>query len=270
MPFIGPIWYEECGTGKPILFVHGWCMSSAVWGLQQEAIAERHRFLALDLRGHGQSLLPEAGVGGFAGYAEDLISLVEQLDLREVVVVGWSLGAQVLLKAYPRLKELIAGLILVGATPRFSAAPHFPHGLPPKEAEGMRLKVRRNLVHALEGFHQNLFVEHELEDPDVTGRVAELLSKVTMPAATAAVEGLVCLMEEEVMEEAALVTCPTLMLHGEQDRICLPAASAWLEQVITKSQRKLYPGCGHAPFLSRPQQFNLDLLRFAGELHGTH
>jgi len=165
MPFAGGIWYEEQGFGSPIMFVHGWCMSSAIWEFQREPIAADHRFIALDLRGHGRSASIQDGIKGFAGYATDLVDLVEQLDLHNLIVVGWSLGAQAALAAYPFLKEHLAGLVLVGATPRFSAAPHFAFGLAPKEAEGMRLKVRRNIGRALEGFHRNLFADDELDDP---------------------------------------------------------------------------------------------------------
>lgn len=270
MPFAGPIWYDECGAGQPILFVHGWCMSSAIWGLQRDLLAEQYRVITLDLRGHGQSGVPGAGKTGFGGYADDVISVVEQLDLQNLVAVGWSLGAQALLKAWPRLHERLVGLVLVGATPRFSAAPHFPYGLPPKEAEGMRLKVRRSLERALEGFQRNLFVEHELDDPVVAQQVAEQLGQVVLPQSAAALAGLEALMEEELMEEALQVACPTLLLHGDQDRVCLPEASVWLAQAIRNSQRMLYAGCGHAPFLSRARQFNHDLLKFMGALHDRH
>jgi pimeloyl-[acyl-carrier protein] methyl ester esterase len=270
MPLHGDLYYQEAGQGRPVLFVHGWCMSSAVWGLQREVTAEHHRFLAIDLRGHGQSGFPETGAGGFAGYAEDIVRLVEQLDLQDMVAVGWSLGAQVLLKAWPHLHERLAGLVLVGATPRFSAAPHFPYGLPPKEAEGMRLKVRRSLERALEGFHRTLFVEHELDDPVIAQQVAEQLGQIVMPQSAAALAGLEALMEEELMEEALQVACPTLLLHGDQDRVCLPEASVWLQQAIPGSCRKVYSGCGHAPFLSNPGQFNRDLITFVGERHGEH
>ncbi len=267
MPFAGPIWYEEYGAGQPILFVHGWCMSSAVWGLQRDLLAEQYRVITLDLRGHGQSGLSDDGVTGFGGYADDIVRVVEQLDLQKMSAVGWSLGAQALLKAWPDLQGRLAGLVLVGATPRFSAAPHFPYGLPPKEAEGMRLKVRRSLERALEGFHRTLFVEHELDAPGVAQQVAEQLGQVVMPQPAAALAGLEALMEEELMEEAQLVTCPTLLLHGDQDRVCLPEASVWLAQAIRNSQRTLYAGCGHAPFLSRARQFNHDLMQFVGDLH---
>ena len=262
---VGHLYAIEQGQGRPVLFVHGWCMSSAIWRQQQQAVAEEHRYLALDLRGHGRSAIPRDGRSGFDAYAGDIVSLVEALDLRDLTLVGWSLGAQACLKAVPLLAERVSGLVLVGATPRFTASVDFPHGLPRNEAEGMRLKVRRNLERALEGFQHRMFAEGELADPSRQAAVARILADVALPDPAVALDGLESLMDEEVMGEAVLVDCPVLLQHGEQDRICLPDASRWLEQHCPRARRIEYPGCGHAPFLSRPEQFNRDLLAFAGE-----
>lgn len=267
MPRLAHLSYDDYGSGQPILFIHGWCMSSAIWAYQQEAVAARCRFLALDLHGHGASGLPDTSRNGFAGYADDIVMLMEQLNLQDVVAVGWSLGAQALLKAYTSLKQRLSAVVLIGATPRFTAAAHFPYGLQAKEAEGMRLKVRRNLGRALEGFHRNLFAAGELDDPQLAKQVAQVLERVAMPLPEAALEGLDGLMQEELLEEVALLRTPTLLLHGEQDRVCLPQASLWLEQHIAGSQRRTFAGCGHAPFLSQPVAFNQALITFIEELH---
>ncbi len=266
MPFVKHIHYEEAGKGRPVLFVHGWCMSSAIWGLQRDAVSKQHRFIAIDLRGHGKSGIPKEGIGGFSGYAEDISNIVDELELHDLIAVGWSLGSQALLKAWPRIKERVSGIMLVGATPRFSAAPHFPFALSPKEAEGMHIKVRRNLGRALEGFHRNLFVESEFNDPVASAKAAGTLAEVIPPSSLAALEGLDALMTEEVMEEAAQVSCPTILLHGEEDRVCLPEASLWLKNVISRSKLITFPKTGHAPFLSHPEQFNQVLLDFTGGL----
>lgn len=272
MPFVssragGHIWYRQQGNGRPLLFIHGWCMSGEVWQLQQQALADRYRIVMIDLRGHGRSSVPEGGMGGFEGYAADLVDLVESLDLQGGVAVGWSMGAQVLLKAYSVLAQRLAALVLVGATPRFTAAPHFPYGLPAKEAEGMRLKVRRNLERTLSGFQRQLFVAGELDDPQRAAEVATLLAEVPAPSSVAALDGLEALMSDEMLQEARQVKCPTLLLHGGQDPICLPQASAWLAETIPYSRRVLYPGCGHAPFLSRPKQFNHDVQQFVEDIN---
>ena len=170
------------GPRSAALFVHGWCMSGQVWQLQQ-ALADQYRVVTFDLRGHGRSTVPAGGMEGFAGYGSDLVDLMEALDLQNTVLVGWSLGAQVLLTAFKELAARVAGIVLVGATPRFSAAPHFPYGLPPKEAEGMRLKIRRNLERTLDGFHRQLFVTGELDDTQSLAAVQSILAGVPSPSA---------------------------------------------------------------------------------------
>jgi len=265
----GRVCYQQQGSGRPLLFIHGWCMSGQVWQLQQ-ALADQYRLVTFDLRGHGCSTVPVGGMEGFAGYGADLVDLMEALDLQDAVLVGWSLGAQVLLKAYAAIASRLAGIVLVGATPRFSAAPHFPFGLPPKEAEGMRLKVRRNLERTLDGFHRQLFVAGELGDPQVAATVNAILARVPVPSAAAALDGLEALMTAEMLHEAASVSCPALLLHGDQDPICLPQASAWLAEQMPASRRLLYPACGHAPFLSRADQFNHDLRQFMEGLDARH
>lgn len=270
MPLSGrEIHYIDEGEGSPVLLVHGWCMSSAVWELQRNDLCRDHRLVALDLRGHGRSVVPPAGGGGFDGYADDVVHLVERLDLRGVTLVGWSLGAQVLLRAYPRLRQRAAGLVLVGATPRFTAAPHFPWGLHPDEARGMALKVRRSLGRALEGFRRRMFDDDELADPTVSATVEAVLSAVTPPSTAAALDGLEALMDEELLDDARRVNCPTLIIHGDRDRICRPEAGRWLADAIPGSVLVWYEGCGHAPFLSCPARFNADLLRFMEKPHAA-
>lgn len=274
MPFLttragGQLCYQQQGRGRPLVFVHGWCMSGQVWQLQQ-ALADQYRVVTFDLRGHGRSTVPAGGMEGFAGYGSDLVDLMEALDLQNTVLVGWSLGAQVLLTAFKELAARVAGIVLVGATPRFSAAPHFPYGLSPKEAEGMRLKIRRNLERTLDGFHRQLFVTGELDDTQSLAAVQSILAGVPSPSAAAALNGLEALMTAEMLQEAASVSCPALLVHGDQDPICLPQASAWLAEQIPTSRRLLYPGCGHAPFLSRPDRFNQDLRQFVEGLHARH
>lgn len=247
-----------------MLFVHGWCMSSAVWGGQLADVSAKYRFMAMDLRGHGKSGVPDDGLTGFEGFAADIVSVVEQNGLNDLVLVGWSLGAQAVLKALPVIKDRVAGLVLVGATPRFTASEQFPHGLKPVEAEGMRVKIRRNLGRALTGFQSGMFSEIEQSDQSAMSRSLHLLSMVSLPDPEIAIAGLEALMNEDLSMEAEQVNCPTLILHGEHDRICLPGASVWLEHHISGSKRICYPAAGHALFLSGMDRFNADLKDFIG------
>ncbi|MFA7404845.1 MAG: alpha/beta hydrolase, partial [Pelobacteraceae bacterium] len=109
------LWYEDYGAGCPVVLVHGWCMSSAVWKYQYDELSASLRLLAPDLRGHGRS----RGVSGcldFDTFAGDLVDMFEALNLSKVVLLGWSMGAQIVLKSYAELSSRLAGMVLVSAT----------------------------------------------------------------------------------------------------------------------------------------------------------
>ncbi len=261
--------YLDSGIGMPVFFIHGWCMSSGVWQMQEREVSSLYRFIAIDMNGHGESGVPAEGSGGFEGYAADIIELIDRLDLSSIVAVGWSMGAQALLYAYPAIRKRLAGIVLVGATPRFTAAPHFPFALPPSEASGMMLKVRRNLDRALEGFKKNLFSSHE-DGVCSSEKISSVIDSLPLPSSISALDGLEALMEEEVIEQLSVIDIPVLIIHGSCDTICLPAASEYLEKAVSTSVRICYEGIGHAPFLTCPDRFNRDLLFFLNQVHYGH
>ncbi|HKZ17470.1 MAG TPA: alpha/beta fold hydrolase, partial [Geobacteraceae bacterium] len=166
MPFIettsgGAIHYESHGEGRPLVFIHGWSMSAQFWKYQAEALSSSYRVVSMDMRGHGGSS-GEAGSYTFADFASDTAALFEQLDLRNAVLTGWSMGAQVALQSFALIKERLAALVLVGGTPRFTASDDYPHGLAPVEARGMAIRLKRNYTKTMGDFFHGMFAEGEL------------------------------------------------------------------------------------------------------------
>jgi len=148
MPFLETspgvkIYYDDIGAGRPLVMLHGWGMSQRVWEFQRE-LADSCRLVLADLRGHGRS---GTSANGFSldDLAGDLVRLFNHLALQNAYLLGWSLGSLVALAAFPEIRERLAGLILVGATPRFTATDGYPHGLPAKEPRGIGLRLRRVL-----------------------------------------------------------------------------------------------------------------------------
>ncbi len=252
------LWYEDAGNGLPVILLHGWCMSSAVWKYQYGVPELPCRLLAPDLRGHGRSRGCSGDVD-FNHCAADLVDLCEQLDLTGVVLVGWSMGAQVVLQAYGALEKRLAGLVLVSATPRFTAAADFSFGLLNSEAQGMKLKVQRHLQRALSGFHTRLFAEGELEAQSPVGEIAALLTGIPLPEMEAVLGGLDSLIAADMRCLLGDITVPVLIIHGDKDRICLPDASAFLNEKIHNSIRLTFAATGHVPFMTQHQQFNREL-----------
>lgn len=256
------LWYEDEGAGCPLVLIHGWCMSSAVWAYQFEGLSSSMRLLAPDLRGHGRSREISGGLD-FEHFAADLVDLFDALDLSQGVLAGWSMGAQIALQATAELKGRLVGMVLVSATPRFTASDEFPHALAGNEASGMRLKVARNTQRALEGFYTRMFAEGELENHPYASEIKQLLLAIPTPETDAVLDALAALVRTDMRELLASVSLPTLIINGADDRICLPRASKYLKEHIPGAEQAVFPRCGHAPFLTRSQQFNVELVRFA-------
>ncbi len=256
-----PLFYEERGDGCPVLFVHGWCMSSAVWKYQFDGLAASFRLIAPDLRGHGRSR-DVAGNIDFAGFADDLTDLSQQMNLSKVVLVGWSMGAQIAMQASADLSDRLAGMVLVSATPCFTASTEFRYGLADKEASGMRLKVQRNTQRALDGFHSRIFAEGEIDNHSLSLELQELLALIMPPDTRSLLESLDSLARADMRHLLPSIKVPTMILNGSHDRICLPQASAYLKENISGAEQFIFQGCGHAPFLTQRHIFNAELSSF--------
>jgi pimeloyl-[acyl-carrier protein] methyl ester esterase len=267
------LWYENMGTGYPVVLLHGWCMSSSVWKYQLEGLAETRmrqgpaslRILAPDLRGHGRSR-GITGIAGFDSLADDLVDLFDSLRISRAVLVGWSMGGQIALHAHAGLQERLSGMVLVSSTPRFTASEDFSFGLVRAEADGMRLKMLRNPERALKGFHSRMFAAGEFDSDTAAAEISRLCEAVPLPDGTAAVEALDALVQADMRPLLASITTPTLIVNGELDCICLPHASRYLKEHIAHSDQTVYTRCGHAPFLTHSHQFNAELNRFAGSV----
>ncbi len=263
------LWYEERGAGCPVVLVHGWCLSSAVWKCQYEGLKGSFRLLAPDLRGHGRSQ-ETSGPLDFDSFAEDLVDLFDALGLAKVVLVGWSMGAQIALQVSAELSRRLAGMVLVSATPCFTAAEDFPYALARNEVSGMRLKVQRNKERALNGFYTRMFAEGELKGHPAAAGIKQLLSEITSPDTADVLDALDALSEADMRPLLPAVNVPTLILNGGLDQICLPQASSYLKAHVSGAEQIVYPHCGHAPFLTHSEQFNADFICFARRVCGQN
>lgn len=254
----GTLHYEDAGAGDPVVLVHGWAFASGVFDAEAERLARSHRVIRPDLRGHGRS---SSGPFELAALAGDLAALADALGLERAVVVGWSLGGQIALAALPLVRRRLAGLVLVSATPRFTAGEGWTHGVPAQSLEVLAHRVRRDPARAVARFREGAFVEGEV-DGTVRARAAALPA----PDPRAAREGLELLAREDLRPSLAALDLPVLVLHGERDPICPPGAGRALAAAVPSARLVELRGAGHAPFLSRPGAFGDALASFLGAL----
>lgn len=255
------LWYEEAGEGDCLILLHGWSMSSDIWKFQLESLSRHFHVIAPDLRGHGRSDKCQSGYS-FDAFAADVALLVEKSGARRVVLLGWSMGAEIALLASRLLGEQLRGLVLVSGTPCFSARDGFPYALPKVEADGMALKVRRNAVRALEGFKSQMFAEGELETCAAADSIREMLAGLKCPDRDVALASLATLSDGDLRGMLHEVAVPALVVNGDMDRICLPEASAYLHANLCNSVHRQFSGCGHALFLSRKDEFDTCIIDF--------
>ena len=255
--------YDEIGSGRPVVFLHGWAMSARVWRFQQH-LDDSRRLIFLDQRGHGQSA-PAAGYA-VEDFAADLACFFEKLELRDAVLVGWSMGVQVALQAYPALKSRLAALVLVGGTPRFTASDDFPHGQPPLEVKGMGLRLRRDYQKTMGDFFRGMFAEGEMDSAQYQRIVHEIVMGGRAADPDAVRQSLLILSAADLRGELPAIDRPVLLVHGELDTICPAAASAYMAQRLPMATLSIMEGCGHAPFMTQPERFNALLLEFLGTL----
>ena len=255
--------FSEAGSGRPVVLVHGWSMSAAAFSPLAVPLAARARVLALDLRGHGAS--HAAGGQSLADHGRDLGAFLDGLDLRDAVLVGWSMGGQVALEAWPALAGRVAGLVLLGVTPRCASGPGWEHGLAPAAVEALAARLRHRFQPSLRRFFDAMFAPGELPEPERRSLADAVLGETVLTPATA-LAGLEALLAADQRPRLAGVRVPALLLHGERDPICLPAASAHLERELPSARRQVLPGLGHAPQLSRPGLVADLVLSFLAEL----
>jgi pimeloyl-[acyl-carrier protein] methyl ester esterase len=250
--------YEEKGSGRPLVFLHGWAMSGRVWRFQQQL--EGGRLVFLDQRGHGQST-PGAGYA-LEDFAGDLTAFFERLELHDALLIGWSMGVQVALQAFPSIRSRLAGLVLVGGTPRFTTTEEYDQGQSPVEVKGLGLRLKRDYQKTMGEFFRGMFAEGEMDATQYQRIVHEIVMGGRSPDPDAAKRSLQILSVADLRDELPRIDRPVLLIHGEQDGICPAAASAYMAERLPEATLEILPGCGHAPFMTRPEQFNQLLAAF--------
>lgn len=254
--------YTVEGSGAPLVFLHGWLMSGKVWAYQRE-LAKRFKVIIVDWRGHGDS----TGIDfSYHAASADLQELMDHLDINCAVLIGWSMGAQLALYSWPSLSGRVAGIVLVGGTPRFCLDEGYEHGLPPAQARSMALRLRRNLVKTAGEFYRDMFAPDEMGFGDINVMAKTIVGK--LPSLQVALSALDELVRTDLRGSLHSVAVPVMLVHGDSDTVCPTGASIYMRDLLPNSRLEIFTGCGHAPFLTRTDEFNMLLSGFAGNPNG--
>jgi non-heme chloroperoxidase len=259
------LFYKDWGRGRPVVFSHGWPLSSDAWEDQMVFLAERGcRVIAHDRRGHGRSGQPWRG-NDMNTYADDLAALVEALDLREAVFVGHSTGGGEVARYLGRHGcARAAKAVLVGAVPPIMLkTPSNPDGLPLDVFDGIRAGVAADRAQ----FFRDLsgpFYGANRPGAQVSQGLRDTFWMIGMQGSLKSeLDCIKQFSETDFSEDLKKIEVPTLFIHGDDDQIVPIANSAHKAvKLVRNATLKVYPGAPHGLAATHKDQLNADLLRF--------
>jgi non-heme chloroperoxidase len=259
------IYYNDWGTGQPVVFSHGWPLSADAFEDQMFFLAERgYRCIAHDRRGHGRSSQPWNG-NEMDTYADDLATLVEKLDLKNAIHVGHSTGGGEVARYIGRHgTKRVAKAVLVSAVPPLMLkTPANPAGLPIEVFDGLRASVHADRSQ----FFKDLslpFYGYNRPGAKISEGVRESFWLQGMLCGfPGSYECIKAFSETDFTEDLKKFDVPTLILHGDDDQIVPIVAAGLLSSKIVKGAiLKVYPGYPHGMCTTHKDVINEDLLAF--------
>jgi len=259
------LYYKDWGTGQPVVFSHGWPLSSDAWEDQMRFLAARgFRCIAHDRRGHGRSSQPWTG-NDMDTYADDLATLVQTLDLREAIHVGHSTGGGEVARYIGRHgTSRVAKAVLIGSiTPLMLQTAGNPGGLPMQVFDGIRASVLKDRSQFFRELSIPFFGANR-DGANVSQGVRDAFWHLGMQAGFASVYDCIRVFSEtDLTEDLGKFDVPTLIIHGDDDQIVPIGASALLAATLVKhATLTVYEGSGHGLTIVDKDRLNADLLAF--------
>ena len=262
------IFYKDWGSGQPVVFSHGWPLTADAWDPQLKLMADNgFRAVAHDRRGGGRSGQPWDG-NNLDTYADDLASVIEALDLHDVILVGHSTGGGEVTRYIGRHgSSRVAKAVLLGAIPPLMLKTDAnPEGLPIDVFDGIRKGVETDRSQFYQDLSASFFGANRDDSTVTQGTRDEFWLWGMTVGIKGAYDCVKAFSETDLTEDLKKIDVPTLIVHGDDDQIVPIVASGDKSSKLVKDAiYKVYPGAPHGLALVPrfAEQFNADLLDFA-------
>lgn len=251
--------YSDLGQGPSVVFLHAFPLNRTMWTPQVEALKDRHRVITIDLRGHGESDAPMWRYT-LEQFADDVIALLQHLSITKATFVGLSMGGYILFALYQNYPGYVQALVFAdtraqadtpeGKAARFSMAQiaykrstsAIADLMLPKLLSPAAVSTRPDLMNQLRAM---------ITGNQISGIIGDLMAMEARPDST------------DLLQK---ITCPTLVMAGEEDVASPPTEVQFIADHIPGAQFGRIPQAGHLSNMENPNAFNAALGRFLGRL----
>ena len=250
---------EDVGDGQPIVFLHGWLFDHQMFEYQYNYFLPRgYRVIGIDFRGFGESDLVIVDYG-YDTFADDVKRVLEELHIKEAILVGFSMGGAVAARYMARHEGFgIKKLILISATaPQFAKKPAYLTGIKKAELTSMIEQIQINRPKMIQEFIKKLFHEK------IYVSYKDWLTGLALKASSyGMILSAIALRDEDVREDLEKITVSTLICHGKKDTICSYEVVEEMAQLISKTVVVPFRKSGHAIFYDETEKLNRTMLMF--------
>jgi non-heme chloroperoxidase len=267
------LYYEDHGEGPAVVLIHGYPLSGASWEKQLPALLNAgHRVITYDRRGFGKSSQPTTGYN-YDTFAEDLHKLVTHLELRDFSLVGFSMGGGEVARYIGKYgsKGVNKAVILSGVPPFLLKTPDNPEGVDGSVFEGIEKAVTADRYAFFTGFFKNFYNTDVLLNKLVSEQAVQASWNVA--AFSSATASLACVptWHEDFRKDLAKIDVPTLVMHGDADRILpINAAGARTAKLIKGARMVVVKDGPHCITWTHADEVNAQLVNFLGKAAVQH
>ena len=259
------LYYEDHGAGSPVVLIHGWPLNGASWEKQTAALlAAGHRVITYDRRGFGRSSKPAVGYN-YDTFAADLDAVLTALNLTDVSLVGFSMGTGEVTRYIGKYgTKRVHKAVLVGTLgPYLVKTADNPEGVDRSVFEGIKAAIKADRPALLMDFLRNFYNFDVTGGTLVSERVLEDNWNVGVGASAIGTLTCVDAWIEDFRKDIARNTVPTLILHGDADRILPPDASSRRQaKLIENATLVELKGGPHGVLWTHAEQINAELVKF--------
>lgn len=261
------IYYEDAGSGKPVVLIHGWPLSSSMWEYQiNDLVTAGYRVIAYDRRGFGKSDRPRTGYD-YDTFAADLKALLDELQLTDVALVGFSMGGGEIARYLGNYGSGgISKVALIGAvTPFLLKTDNNPDGVDADVFAEIKTNIALDRPDFLQTFSKQFYGVGLLSKPVSQGILDYDFSVAVAASAKGTMDCVTAFSETDFRSDVSGITIPVLVIHGGADKtVPIEASGNRTAQMLPHCQYIIYEGQPHGLFITQRERLSEDLISFLG------